>query len=703
MDYRSLLGIVERTVTVEDAFFQVHNLVRKQPVIKRLFPLTKTMDGLTAPLHDSVYKQLQETLIELANHFQTSQTNDKQNLQSQLTIPYAKYVFHFLAQCLALSAGLITCNRRSVEMILSSCEPHFLFLLTLAQNEQFDYCTRVYAALWSLIGEQPLKSNEKLLDCVLQLLGKRRPDENTQTSRLLQNLLHADNDHRYSAVHTLWAINKRLVESAFALNREFHIPLLDYIDALKATYEADDEGLKEDAVKHLDLLFRYAPSPIIKETPHIFSRLNMSLDHTMIVRMTGRILERFGYFCPIHDALVKHYVERFLSLKNQLSESELEVFGYLLCYAPAQLFDANQLTDVLRTLLADEDELFTNSQWLRAVSFFLARFDLPTKIPIDIAITHLLKQRSWNGRALDEDVRAELEKYLKVDCYRRIDMGADGGTIPKRCELIRKKKEPEKVDKVEANAAKYKTCQLSNQPLKRPIVACRYGRLYNKEAILEGLLNKTLASNELTKHIKGRADFKELQLTENKDYKGDGPTKGNVYIDHNNTKWVCPITALPLNGVTNFTVNFNCGCVISERGIVETKTTDVCLGCNQPFKRDQLVQLYPNDDLLRSYEERLIAEHAAKKTKKAEKKADDARFAKPLLPGTSAVEAVAPKTVKVEGVKAATAGQKRKAEKPLSIQDDPNVSGAVKSLFTSNEAEAKQPKAHWVTFNPLYF
>ncbi|KAI6198060.1 Replication termination factor 2 [Aphelenchoides besseyi] len=619
MDYRSLLGIVERTVTVEDAFFQVHNLVRKQPVIKRLFPLTKTMDGLTAPLHDSVYKQLQETLIELANHFQTSQTNDKQNLQSQLTIPYAKYVFHFLAQCLALSAGLITCNRRSVEMILSSCEPHFLFLLTLAQNEQFDYCTRVYAALWSLIGEQPLKSNEKLLDCVLQLLGKRRPDENTQTSRLLQNLLHADNDHRYSAVHTLWAINKRLVESAFALNREFHIPLLDYIDALKATYEADDEGLKEDAVKHLDLLFRYAPSPIIKETPHIFSRLNMSLDHTMI----------------------------------QLSESELEVFGYLLCYAPAQLFDANQLTDVLRTLLADEDELFTNSQWLRAVSFFLARFDLPTKIPIDIAITHLLKQRSWNGRALDED----------VDCYRRIDMGADGGTIPKRCELIRKKKEPEKVDKVEANAA----------------------NLYNKEAILEGLLNKTLASNELTKHIKGRADFKELQLTENKDYKGDGPTKGNVYIDHNNTKWVCPITALPLNGVTNFTVNFNCGCVISERGIVETKTTDVCLGCNQPFKRDQLVQLYPNDDLL------------------PEKKADDARFAKPLLPGTSAVEAVAPKTVKVEGVKAATAGQKRKAEKPLSIQDDPNVSGAVKSLFTSNEAEAKQPKAHWVTFNPLYF
>ncbi|KAI6195489.1 Replication termination factor 2 [Aphelenchoides besseyi] len=685
MDYGSLLGIIERTVNVEDGFFQVHNLVRKQPVIKRLFPLTKSMKVLTTPLHDNVYKLLQETLIELANHFQTSQTDNKLNVQSQLTIPYAKYVFHFLAQCLVLSGGLITCNRRTVEMILSSCEPHFLFLLTLGQKEQFAYCTRVYAALWSIIGEQPLKSNEKLLDCVLQLLNRRHLNENKQISRLLQNLLHVDHNHRYYAVHTLWAINKRLVEGAFELNREFHIPLIDYIDALKVTYETDDERLKTDAVKQLDLVFRYAPKSIIEELPHIFSCLNMSMDHRMVVRVISRILERFGHSCPIQDILVKHYIERFLSLKNKLPENELEVFGFLLCYTPAQLFNGNQLSLVLRTLLADEDELFTNSQWLRAFSFFLARLDLPTKIPMNITITRLLKQKSWNGKALDAEV---------------LDMGADGGTIPKRCELIRKKKEPEKVDKVEANAAKYKTCQLSNQPLKRPIVACRYGRLYNKEAILEGLLNKTLASNEITKHIKSRADFKELQLTENKDYKGDGPTKGNVYIDHNNTKWVCPITALPLNGVTNFTVNFNCGCVISERGIVETKTTDVCLGCNQPFKRDQLVQLYPDDDLLRSYEERLMVEHAAKKMKKAEKKVDDVQFAKPLLPGTSSVES---KTVKVESVKAATAGQKRKAEKPLSIQDDPNVSGAVKSLFTSNEAEAKQPKAHWVTFNPLYF
>lgn len=40
---------------------------------------------------------------------------------------------------------------------------------------------------------------------------------------------------------------------------------------------------------------------------------------------------------------------------------------------------------------------------------------------------------------------------------------------------------------------------------------------------MEGLLDKTLGDNEITKHIKGRSDFKELKLTENREYKGDGP------------------------------------------------------------------------------------------------------------------------------------------------------------------------------------
>ncbi|KAI6230152.1 Replication termination factor 2 [Aphelenchoides fujianensis] len=281
-------------------------------------------------------------------------------------------------------------------------------------------------------------------------------------------------------------------------------------------------------------------------------------------------------------------------------------------------------------------------------------------------------------------------------------MGADGGTIPKRCELVRKKKKAEKVDKVVVNAAKWTTCQLSNEPLRKPVIACRFGRLYNKEAVLEGLLNKTLAANAITRHIKSRADFRELNLVDNKEYKGDGPKNGNTYIDHNNTQWTCPITALPMNGITNFNVNFDCGCVISERATAETRTTDVCLGCNGAVRPDRIVQLYPDEELLARYEEQLAAEHAAKKAKRAEKKADDARFAKPLGPGQPTDEPPAASVAPKLPTAGATAERKRKAEKPPSIQDDPNVSGAVKSLFTTSEEEKKKPKAHWVTFNPLY-
>lgn len=54
-------------------------------------------------------------------------------------------------------------------------------------------------------------------------------------------------------------------------------------------------------------------------------------------------------------------------------------------------------------------------------------------------------------------------------------MGADGGTIPKRCELVKSKKKAEKVEKSVKNASRWRLCRLSQQPLRRPIVACRLG------------------------------------------------------------------------------------------------------------------------------------------------------------------------------------------------------------------------------------
>lgn len=46
-------------------------------------------------------------------------------------------------------------------------------------------------------------------------------------------------------------------------------------------------------------------------------------------------------------------------------------------------------------------------------------------------------------------------------------------------------------------------------------------------------------------------------------------------------------------------------------------------------------------------------------------------------------------------------GEKQK--RPKSIQDDPNATEAYKSLFSSHKSAKNQPKAHWVTHNPLYY
>lgn len=72
-------------------------------------------------------------------------------------------------------------------------------------------------------------------------------------------------------------------------------------------------------------------------------------------------------------------------------------------------------------------------------------------------------------------------------------MGNDGGSIPRREELVKlRKRISEIAEKDEANRVKWKLCKLSEQPLYPPVVACPLGYLYNKSAVLEALLEKKL-------------------------------------------------------------------------------------------------------------------------------------------------------------------------------------------------------------------
>ncbi|CAJ0923185.1 unnamed protein product, partial [Mesorhabditis belari] len=302
-------------------------------------------------------------------------------------------------------------------------------------------------------------------------------------------------------------------------------------------------------------------------------------------------------------------------------------------------------------------------------------------------------------------------------------MGADGGTIPKRCELVRKSKKVEKIERAVKNATKWRTCQLSQQPLKKPIIACRLGRLYNKEAIIEAILNKTIGKIDITAHIKGVKDFKELRLTVNKDYTDDG-AKGDSYLDVNQTPYICPVTSFPMNGNQSFVFNWKCGCVFSEKALNEIKS-ESCHGCSQPMSPEDIIVLNPSEELLAEYKERLATEKKVKKEKKvAEKEANGTNQVvnEPVAGPSngaptrkhSANEDQLPPKAQPVGEAAVAVNQVKKAEKrkaeamgilkgKVSIQEDPTKSDVYKKLFTTCEEAKNKPEQHWVTHNPLFY
>lgn len=74
-------------------------------------------------------------------------------------------------------------------------------------------------------------------------------------------------------------------------------------------------------------------------------------------------------------------------------------------------------------------------------------------------------------------------------------MGNDGGSIARRDELVKVKVIHTKADPAQLKRVKWTLCHLSRQPLREPVVADALGRLYNKEAIVNWLIEKKLGGN----------------------------------------------------------------------------------------------------------------------------------------------------------------------------------------------------------------
>jgi len=343
-------------------------------------------------------------------------------------------------------------------------------------------------------------------------------------------------------------------------------------------------------------------------------------------------------------------------------------------------------------------------------------------------------------------------------------MGCDGGTIPTRDELVKLKKKPEQKDSDGHRLYKWQHCAITQQMLKKPIVACEMGRLYNKEAVIELLLSKDRsAAPARTEHIEKLKDIVELQLTPNPAFDDKRASVGDgMYVDRLVSPWICPVTGLEMNGRFKFVFPWSTGRVVAERA-VKLLQKDPAESDN--FKEQDLIVLNPEEEELDLMNSMMIARRArakaAKKAAKEAKKNKDSDFKVPG-PASSAEkkkgsftddnepdqkkkrmessfgDQESKKTSDKSKIKSskhvdgasgssfnkfAEQARLEREEAMRPVKDKSNVKNKVadvtklvnggsiqeghgsevfKSLFSSHKSAQNRPKGNWVTFDPRY-
>ena len=136
-------------------------------------------------------------------------------------------------------------------------------------------------------------------------------------------------------------------------------------------------------------------------------------------------------------------------------------------------------------------------------------------------------------------------------------MGNDGGSIPKRSEVVKQQKTHVDVDKKAKAIAKSTLCSISKEPLRKPIVVCRRGLLYNKELLIKRLLEKNMPNEfrHITKLSRDTCSVADACISTETSSAAD--TTGKVYLQ-------CAISQQSMNGIAKFYIAWGCGCVLSE-------------------------------------------------------------------------------------------------------------------------------------------
>ncbi|KAF7295196.1 Rtf2 domain-containing protein [Mycena indigotica] len=266
-------------------------------------------------------------------------------------------------------------------------------------------------------------------------------------------------------------------------------------------------------------------------------------------------------------------------------------------------------------------------------------------------------------------------------------MGNDGGSIPDRRDLVRSKKKAEAVDKANQTRARWGFCALSKRRLQEPVVSCALGKLYNKDAIIEFLLNRDAYGDgeNICGHIRSLKDVKTLVLTPNSAPAASGtdPTERTLFV--------CPLTYKEMNGLTPFVYLRTCGCVFAAAGLNAVRSSppesqgepekDTCPNCATKFTHSiDCIPLNPSADEEERLRELMAAQRLVEPVKKSKKrKAAAADITSEPVAKKSAVPTISTASNSLRSTLALEEA-KRKA----------NMSDAVKTLYSSQELGRKE-------------
>ncbi|KAK3181698.1 Replication termination factor 2 [Lecanicillium sp. MT-2017a] len=161
-------------------------------------------------------------------------------------------------------------------------------------------------------------------------------------------------------------------------------------------------------------------------------------------------------------------------------------------------------------------------------------------------------------------------------------MGNDGGSIPKRRELVKDAARAPTISELKATALEslqhaWTHCALSDAPLDMDAaVSDASGRLFNYETILQALMpsDETTEFSAASLGVRSLRDVVKIKFSKTGD------------------KWICPISMKEMGPATKCVYLVPCGHAYAEIAIKEIQE-DTCPECSEPFTETNVISILP--------------------------------------------------------------------------------------------------------------